>query len=83
VAPFCVISPISTDGSDFPVRLTDKPQEGLCISHVIQGEVSADNLMRISVYRQVQFTPDAALFLTVFFSPSTHPSPKMVMPLIG
>ncbi len=67
MAPFCVVSPLGAGGPDFPVRLTDQARECLCISHVIQGEVSADNLMRTGVYRQVQFTPDTAFFLAVFF----------------
>lgn len=67
VAPSGVISAVGADGSDFPVGLANKPREGLCIRHVVQGKVSADNLMCTGVYRQVQFTPDAALFLAVFF----------------
>src|SRR5476649_1277901 len=52
---------------DFPVCLADKSWECLCISHVVQGQVSTDNLMRTGVHRQMQFSPDAALFLTLFF----------------
>ncbi len=67
VAMSCVISPIGTGDPDIPVRLADNPRQGFCISHVVQGQVSADNLMGTGVDRQVQLPPDVALFLAVFF----------------
>jgi hypothetical protein len=49
------------------VGLPDKTRECLRIGHVVQGQVSTDNLMCIGVHGEVQFSPDAALFLTVLF----------------
>ena len=72
MAKFCVIRAIGRSDLNFPMGLTNKSRECLCISHIIQGQVSADNLVGICVHGQVQFPPDAALFLTVFFH---HPLP--------
>lgn len=67
VTPSGVISSIRLSAPDFPMCLANKSLECLCISHVVQGQVSSDNLMCISVNRQMQFQPEATLFLTVFF----------------
>jgi hypothetical protein len=67
MTPLCVISTIGASHLNSPVGLTDKSRECLCVSHIIQGQVSADNLMRTGVHRQVKFPPDAALFLTMLF----------------
>ncbi|CAI2490445.1 Uncharacterised protein [Serratia proteamaculans] len=64
---FCVISAIGRSDLNFPVGLTNKSRECLCVSHIIQGQVSVDNLMSTGIHRQVKFPPDATLFLTVFF----------------
>ncbi|SCM51685.1 hypothetical protein BN1044_01153 [Hafnia alvei] len=48
--------------------------------HVIQGQVSTDNPVGIGIHGKVQFSPDAALFLTVLFTLHS-PSPKTFNPV--
>lgn len=67
MAKFCVISAIGRSDLNFPVGLTNKSRECLCVSHINQGQVSVNNLMRTGVHWQMQFPPDAALFLTMLF----------------
>ncbi len=49
------------------VCLADKPRECLRIGHVVQRQVSTNNLVSIGVYRKGSFSPDAAFFLTMLF----------------
>lgn len=62
-----VVSSVFHSNLGFSVSLTNHPRKDLCMSNLVQCQVSVDNFVRVRINGQMQLSPDRTAFFTVFF----------------